>query len=308
MKIITTVTLKALIATALCISFLIYSPLRLSSALAMTGHAAADLKSESQLRSEAARYDSAIRAISGIGTMKLETGEDLKKALAILDRERPSLKLHFSKSVVLGLSDSTFSRAVKKRVSDERAAEAFAKELKADSKTILKLDGAEALKSRIQRSAESDAAVLRRAGERLKEASERLKRAGQRGAAPGLGVRDEFRVIRAAFDRATEPLNAHHTLSTSPQRRGLNPIIRVLLVLLSTELGQRFVDVIKPFEQEDIDEVAECQGEADARYLTCRAEANRLPSGPLFFEREVAQGLCYAAWLAAQADCLLLYL
>lgn len=307
MKIANSVTLRAGIAAALCISFLIYLPLRVSSA-GTAAHAAIDVKSESQYRSEATRYGSAIRAISGIATMKLETGEDLKKALAILDRERPSLKLHFSKLVVLGLSDSTFSSAVKKRASDERAAEAFAKELEADRKTILKLDGAEALKARIQRSAESDAAVLRRAGERLKEASEKLKRAGQRGAAPGLGVRDEFRVIRAAFDRAPAPMNAHHTLSMALQRRGLNPAIRVLLIILRTELGQRFVDVIRPLEQEDVDEVAACQGEADARYLTCVAEANRLPSGFPFFEREVAQGLCYSKWLAEQADCLLLYL
>jgi hypothetical protein len=305
-KIINLVTLRAGIAT-LCLSFVSYPTVRLSFAVGATGLVTSDLKSESQFRSEAARYDAAIRAISGITTMKLETGDDLKKALAILDRERPNLKLHFSKFVVLGLSDSTFSGAVKKRVSDQQAAEAFAKELEANHKAILMLDGAEALRARIRRSAESDAAVLRRAGERLKEVAAKLKKAAQQGAAPGLGVTDEFRVIRTGFGGATEPVDAHHTLSTTPQRRGINPVIRVLLIILRTDLGQRILDVLRPFENEDVDEVAACQEEADARYLTCVAAANDLPSGFPFFQREVEQGACYGDWLFTQAACLTLY-
>ncbi|HLF83670.1 MAG TPA: hypothetical protein VI837_05790, partial [Blastocatellia bacterium] len=109
-----------------------------------------------------------MRAIAGISTMKLETTEDVKRAIAILDRERPNLKLFFSKLVVMGLSDSTFSNAVKKKMPDKQAAESFLKGLQADHKAVLRLDGAESLATRLQRSAESDAAILRRAGERLK--------------------------------------------------------------------------------------------------------------------------------------------
>jgi hypothetical protein len=310
-KIINQLTLRAGIATALCISFLIFPPLRVSSAGA-AARVTADLKSESQFRSEASRYDGAIRAMSGIVTMKLETGEDLKKALAILDREGPNLKLHFSKFVVLALSDSTFANAVKKKLPDKQAADAFAKELKSDPKAVLKLDGAESLTSRIQRSAESDAAVLRRAGERLKEAAERIKKAGQRSAAPGFGVTDEFRVIQAGFSAATEPVDAHHTLAMTAQRRGgdlSNRFVRVLIVvvpIIVRAAEQAIADILRPFEEEDVDQVTACQERAEARHLTCVSEANALPSGPLFFQREVAIGLCYSQLLAEQAACLVL--
>jgi hypothetical protein len=302
-KIINLVTLRAGIATALYLSFLLYPPLRLSSAkAAATTRPGADLKSESQLKSEAARYDGAIRAISGVATMKLETGEDLKKAFAILDRERGNLKLHFSKLVVLAISDSTFSSAVKKKLPDERAAEAFAKELKADLNGVLKLEGAGSLKTRMERSVEADAAVLRRAGERLKAAGERLKKTAHKGAAPGVWATGEFRVIRAGFSAATQPITAPSPVIFGP----------LIVIAISYAVGLFFpsvfvgISVIQNiFTEQGQDQVAACQERVDASLSRCVSEAEDLPSGFPFFIREGAVAACYGTWLIQSGECLL---
>ena len=318
-KIINLGTLRVGIATTLCLSFLIYPELRVSSAGLTATRAAADLKSESQFRSEAARFDAAIRAINGISTMKLETGDDLKRAIAILDRERPNLKFHRSKLVVLVLGDSIFMNAVKKKAPDKQTAEAFAKELNANRQAIFKLDGAESLKTRIRGSVESDAATLRRAGGKLKEAAQKLKKAGQGGTAPNLGANREFKVIRASFSQAEQPLAANDSLITTPQDQVSRDFpriketppenIAIALVLAAAVYIVGFVglavwELIVDLGSETSQE-AECQKKADEDYTKCVAAASALPSGFPLFLREAATGLCYAAWLLAQAECLL---
>ena len=159
-------------------SFVIYSPLRISTAKA--AYLANEIKSESQYRTEAGLYESALGAIAGIATLKLDTPNDLKQALAIFDRARPGLKFFSSKLVVIAISDSAFSGAVKKKASSKLAAEAFLEELKADPKVVSRLDGAATLTTRLQQTAQADAAILRRVAERLKDAAERIKNTSQR--------------------------------------------------------------------------------------------------------------------------------
>jgi hypothetical protein len=310
-KIANSFTLRAGIASALCLSFIIYSPLRVSSAKAAT-RTSADLKTESQLRAEASRYDGAIRAIAEVATMKLDTPEDLKKAFAVLDRERPNLKFHRSKLIVLGLSDSTFSSAIKKKAPNKQAAEAFAKELKADRKAILKLNGAESLTSRIRRSAESDSATLRRAGERLKEAAETIKKAGQRSAAPGAVPLDGLMLLQAGFSEVTQPTASLETLMMTPQGGPAETImiiaVTVALVFMVASYGYLAAEYMGVGEKEDQDEVAACQQTVDGRYSTCVSEARDLPSGFPLYLRELAEAGCYADWLFKQGECLTLYI
>jgi hypothetical protein len=299
------------IAHALCLSFLIYLPLRVSSAEA-AAHVAADLKSESQFRSEASRYDGAIRAISGIATMTLGTGDDLKKAFAILDRERPNLKFHRSKLVVLGLNDSTYTSALKKKVPDKRAAEAFAKEVAADRKALLKLEGAESLVTRMRRSVEADAATLRRIADRLKEAAEKIKKAGQGRTSPSEGAADGFKLVRAGFSEAAQPTAAPDLLLMSSQGGPAELLLVVLLayavLLVVTLYGVAIASFFNIGTKEDEDAVASCQVKADDGYLRCVSAASDLPSGFPFFQREAATALCYADWLRNQSGCLLEYL
>jgi hypothetical protein len=301
-KITTPVSVRAAIATALCLSFIIYPQLRVSSAKA----AAADVKSESQLRSEASRYDAAIRAISGIATMKLDTPEDLKKAVVILDRERPNLRFHRSKFVVIGLSDSAFVSAARKKFPNKQAAETFAKQLAADTKLALTVEGAESLKTRIRQSINSDAATLRRAADRLKEAAAKFKRAQAR-MTPGTGTTDEFKVLKAGFSDAPRSI-------ALPETPAIDPVSIVIIVAAVIVYASIIYYGLKWYgpsigigTEEDKDEVADCQETADGRYSRCVSEASGLPSGLPFFVREVAQAACYADWLTRQAACLTLY-
>lgn len=309
-KIANSIKLRPGIATALCIAFVIYLPLRVASAGA--AHAAADLKSESQFRTEAGRYDAAIRAIGGIATMKLETPDDLKKALDILKREHPNLKLHHSKLVVLALSDTTLVSAVKKRVPDKRAAETYVRELDADPKSVLKLNGAESLASRIQRSREADAATLRRATDKLKEAAEKIKNARNAGMPPQYGPTDELKLIRASFSTDTQPAISHDASLAPP----LDPVstviasilIAVFVVAVLYPLALAItLPIVKLVTIEDPDEFAECQQRRDDILSRCLLEANNLPAGFPFFQREVATALCYAERLQGEVTCLLTY-
>lgn len=297
---------RAAVATVLCLSFIVYPQLRLSSVRAAAGPAA-DVKSESQLRNEASRYDAAIRAIGGVAAMKLDTPGDLAKAVAILDSERPNLRFHRSKFVVIGLSDSTFVSSVRRKLPNKQAAETFAAQLAADSKLALTVDGAEALKTRIRRSIDSDAATLRRAAERLRDAAAKFKKAR---ITPAPGATDEFKVLKAGFSDSPRSVALSET-SALPAIDPLSVVVIVVVVIAYAGIiyyGLRWYGpTIGIGTEEDKDQVADCQNATDTRYNQCVAEARDLPSGFPFFVREVAVAACYADWLARQAGCLTLY-
>jgi hypothetical protein len=89
-KVVKSITVKALIAIALCICFVSYPQLRVSSARLTATRAIAGVKSESQFRSEGSRYDGAIRAISSITTMNagFGAGSELKLIRVGFDLEK----------------------------------------------------------------------------------------------------------------------------------------------------------------------------------------------------------------------------
>src|SRR6185295_10442935 len=147
------------------------------------------IKTADQYKTEAGRFNSALNAIKPIATMKLETGDDLKKAIAILDREREGLKLRLSKYVSMGLSDSTFASAIKKRATNQKTAEDLVNQIEADPKVVMNVEGASSLKTRIEQSGQADAATFRVVSDRLKEASERIRKAAKSGAAQNHAVK-----------------------------------------------------------------------------------------------------------------------
>lgn len=302
----TSVWVRVVIATALCLSFVVYPQLRLSSVHASAGPAA-DVKSESQLRSEASRYDAAIRAIGGIASMKLDTPEDIKNAVVVLNRERPNLRFHRSKFVLIGINDSAFVSALRKKFPTKAAAETFGKQLTADTKLANTVEGAETLKTRIRQSIDSDAATLRRAADRLKEAAARFKRAQL---SPAPGSTGGFNVLKAGFIDVSKT-------SAVPETPGMpiiDPLSVVIIVVAVIAYSLIIYQGLKWYgpsigigTEEDKDQVADCQNATDDRYSRCLNEASDLPSGLPFFVREVAQAACYADWLSRQAACLLLY-
>lgn len=272
--------LQMLVAGVLCLTFVLYAPSRISFAsIAAPAAAPEDLKSASQFRSEAAQYDRAIRAVGAVATMKLDTADDLKRALEILARDRLSTKLLFSKLVTLALNDSTFAAAVKKKVPNSEAAEAFAKDLKADRKAILKLDGAGVLKSRLERSLEADIATLRRAADRLKAAAAKVKKSQERSSLQLYGT-DEFKLVRVSSNFPLEPADAANIATLAPL-----PILFLLVVgALATAsvvvVAAAFVTSIVLFIGVFGPPLAvseECGDEAEQIYDRCTAAANILP-------------------------------
>lgn len=131
------------------------------------------------LKSDAARYENAIRAVAGIASMTLENPDVLKSALAILDREGPNLRFHGSQLIVLGLNDYTFTASVKKASPDKASAEALIKQVRANPKAVLKLDGAQLLAMRLRQSTEADVATLRRVAGRFKDAASKFERSAK---------------------------------------------------------------------------------------------------------------------------------
>ena len=117
------------------------------------------------LKSDAARYDVAMRTIAGVTSMRLENPQELKAALAILNQQFTHLKLHRSKLVTFVLSDYTFTSALKEACPNQAAAEALIREWRANPNAVFKLRGAYALSWRLAESVRADAATAKhRAG------------------------------------------------------------------------------------------------------------------------------------------------
>ena len=272
---------RVVISTALTISFLVF-PFRLNASVAA---AAVPIRTESQYRAEASRYDAAVRAISGILTMKLETTDDLKAALNIVEQQRQNLKLYRSKLATLAFSNSTFSNAVKRRMTNKDAATALIASLSADRQKVSTIAGFDEVKTQIKNSAAADAAVLRRASERLKTAAERLKEAGY------VDRSSDVRLMRASFSHVDE--NAFGAPPQDPATLLIAVVGIGFWVVVGIAIVAYGVGVVgNSNTEEGRDAVADCQDRADQNYAQC-------VSTTLF-----GKLACAATLLAEQAICL----
>ena len=77
-------------------------------------------KSVEQLRAEAAAYDKAVAEIASLARTPLDTADQTKVAVAVVERDRPALKLFASKFAAIALDDKTFRDAVLKKLTDEK--------------------------------------------------------------------------------------------------------------------------------------------------------------------------------------------
>lgn len=295
MKNTLSISYRAVIATAVCATLLFYPLLRVSGS-ATTPRI--EVKSETQFRSEAALFTRALNAVSAIATMKLDTGDDLKKALSILDRERANLKFQRSKLVSTALDDSTLIGAVKKRATDQKSAEALIRELEADPRTVLKLEGADALRIRLQRSAEADATVLRSVAERLKAVADKLTKASQgRASTDHDFTSHDWKISKVNFWSQPAP----------PETLFVFEPGTIILLIIITGVACAVIGYVAGRMSNYLDlrdDIEECQGDADRRLEACLKNSADLPSGFPFFQKEAATALCYSEWLARHAGCL----
>jgi hypothetical protein len=110
------------------------------------------------LRSDAVRYEQAMRAIDGVASMPLENPEVLKQALAIIDQEWSNLKFQASKLIAFVVNDYTFTVSLKRACPDKSTAEALFGRLSANPRAVLyELNGAQVLNMRLAQSARDNA-------------------------------------------------------------------------------------------------------------------------------------------------------
>jgi hypothetical protein len=297
--IVSSISIKAVIATVLCVTFVIYPALRISSARA--AYASVDLKSEAEVRSEATRYDGAMRAIAGVASMKLEKPDEMKRALATLDSKGSDLKFHRSKLIVLGLSDTSFTGAVKKASPNKEAAEALIKETTANPKAVLELNGAQSLVTRLQQSAQTEAATLRRVSERLKEAAAKIKQSSKTRVTPDVR---EAKLISAVYRGVNESYEP--SLSVNPlQGEVIAVLLIVVAVIIFLEIASFAIKVFESFLTKVLESIerqtAECREAADTKRTKCVADAHN----QVFPLNLVAEAECDSEWLAQSAACLL---
>lgn len=302
MKTAKLISLRIGLVTFLCVSLIINSSL-LHSSTVTAANTTIDLKAETQYRSEAGRYDSAVNAINGIASMTLDTPDQLKRALDILDRERPNLKLHRSMFIVMAISDATFSNGIKKKAPDKKAAEALVKELSANPRSVLKFEGAESLKTRMQRRVQADAAIMARAAERLKEGADRITKTRVK-AGPSLETRGDINIVRAGFTTVNQPIEIRDYAGSPVQVEIAIFTIVVALFAATVIIGfaALFGEVIgRLFRIDNEEALAQCQQEVDDRYSACVTRADREP-----FPINIAKrAICGIGWLSQHKDCLL---
>ncbi len=269
-----------LVIASLVTTSCLVAPLRSRTSIASA--APGPIKSESQYRGEASRYDAAVRAIGGIITTKIDTSEDLKAAVTIVERERPNLKFFRSKQVVLALGNSTFSSAVKRKMPTREAATTLITSFTADRNKVSTIGGIDDLRSQLKSSADADAAVLRRASEKLKTAAAKFK------SAKILNRDSEHQFSKANFTSLEET----STYTPLPELTTILVIVYFAIVLIGVASYGAAV-AGNASSEEGRDAVAECQERADNNYARCAANAG-------FFERVV----CVTVLLAEQALCL----
>lgn len=315
MKTFNTLVIVAILALSLCWPGRITYSRTVSPAPA---YVSLNLRSESQIRSEASLYDAAIRDINRAATIKLDTIEDLKAANALLEKAIPNLKFNRSKLVSLGLNDSTFVSAAKDKVRDSKSAEAIAKELATDRRAVLKLPGASALQSRISQSLQTDIALIRAVAARWQKSAEALKAKIKADHASTTSIRSihtdtkNSAVTAPAFDANSDTVAlvivvAVLVVAVPPLAIALVDLSSAAVTVVAVAeviAGAAFV-IVQLVENigtdKGRDKVAACQDQVARDFEHCKAQAAEKCCGLDVIETAG----CVATWALLSAGCLL---
>ncbi len=311
--------LRAAIAVTLSVSLTASARPSPSVSTAASSPASIDLRSQSQFRSEAANYDRALSELSKILNMKLETKGDLTQAHAIFEREHLNLRFLLSKLVVTALGDSAFTSGLMKKVTDQKSAEQFGKELGRDPNSIFTVSGAESLKTRMLQSIEADAATLRKVAEKLNQAAERIRKTtGRAGDSQTL---DGFKPIRASYSTTRLPATPLHGFVARVTLKdlalgyiaaalllygtggtviaGAIALSGLLSILVAALPALLILEIVENYgTQAGRDAIAKCMDQAEARRSRCKSDANSAGLFTIFLY--VA---CDAQWILDAVAC-----
>lgn len=161
--------------TAITAALVITSLLTMSLPKANAAVQRVALKSDTQVKSEARLYDTAILEIGRIETMALVTAEDFTRAKSIIHKQAPNLKFIRSKLLAVALNDTTLISDARTRTSTTKLAEEFAHDLATNAEVAFKLRGGAAVKDKISRTYSDGVNLLVRVSEKLKKAASEFK-------------------------------------------------------------------------------------------------------------------------------------
>jgi hypothetical protein len=227
--------------------------------------------------------------------MPIENPEVLKRALAIIDRERSNLKFQASKLVTLTVNDYTFTTSFKRACPDKMTGAALLGRLRTNPNALLNLNGVQALKMRLAQRINEDVAVLRRVAERILAATKEVAPPAheKRIVSPGHGIPTTVRVdVPAAYDIIVVGIDAvSHTFS-------LVMAGGMVAMLAPWAEGAMYDAIFGVYSAE----LMKCYLAADAIYEQCQfaATSQRLPNR----EQERRCARCMSDLLTRAAACL----
>ncbi len=264
-----------------------------------------NLKTESQLKSEAALYDTAIREISRIENLQLTVAQDSKLAEGILEQNVSNLRFARSKLIAVALSASSFVSAVKAKVFDQKSAEQFAQELGQDANAIFKLSGAAAVRDEIRSKAAADAARLQKIVGLLREAEAKERTEAH---LDPVVVSSIVAVALVAAIAVSIVITAAVIASLVNLGPALVAVAATVGTVGASAAAARIaagaaavVAGVEAVASSGKEKIAVCQDKADSSYNRCKSRANAEPEPFRTIDREG----CYKDWLAAGAYCLL---
>lgn len=250
-----------------------------------------------RLKSDAVRYEQAMRAIDSVASMPLENPEVLKQALAIIDHERSNLKFQASKLIAFVVDDYTFTASLKRACPDKATADALFRRLRTNPRAVLyELNGAQVLNMRLAQMIAEGVALLRRVAEQILAATKEVERPAheKKIASPGHDIPTS--VVRVDIPKAYELVD----LGLDP-RGGFDIIIAGAEIAEygplagAVGLGNMFAALgYSPA-------LLMCYLQADAHYEQClAATSQRLPNR----DRDRRCARCMADLLTRGAACL----
>lgn len=267
--------------------------------------ASLNLKSASQILSEAKTFDTAIQTINGISSLNLKDDSNLKTVESTLETQVPKLKLVRSKLIALALDDSTLISAAKAKLSDQKAAEQFAIEVSKDVNAVLKLSGATAVRDRIQRGLQADLAKIQQTAQFIRD-NEAARRAVARAelfatisAVTMVAVAVILVVI--AIMIAVFTFSAAISVLASAVAVGATVAGATAAVAAgAAHLAAAATASAGTAAESAADKVAECAARADSKYRKCKSDA----SGQFEPAKTISLEACKATWLYEAGRCL----
>ena len=267
-----------------------------------------NLKTASQISSEATSYDNAIRELSAIS---LSTVANLKGTQDILEAQVPKLKFGRTKLLSIALSDSAFIGSLKAKVFDQQSAEKLALELAQEKEAIYKLSGASAVRDRIKAAVSADVEKLQRLAKLFKENEAALrKKEGTGGTGADVtravavisAVAIVVVVIAAAMIAAPALTAAVVALAAGAAVVGVSAAAAATVAAAAAAIVSGAATSAGAAAEQAQDKVAACVDKADSKNKKCKSDAYNL-FGPAI---GIALEKCKADWAWELGACLVL--